>query len=192
MLELRGNMFDPLTWQYINGQRADILFDAICITTNGFRKNNGYAVMGRGCAKEVKQRFSTYELDKILGQSIQTNGNNVSILINHHTTPIPYSIISFPVKPISIKCSPNKDNVVKHMQQQFKPGNTVPGWAAIADKELIIRSARQLMDLIAKMNYQAVVMPRPGCGAGELNWLEVKRIIESILDDSVYVITYGD
>jgi hypothetical protein len=60
----------------------------ICITTNGFIKNNGEGVMGAGCAKEAAERYP--DLPRLLGQSLKTRGNVVSLL-----TP---QILSFPVK----------------------------------------------------------------------------------------------
>jgi len=47
----------------------------ICITTNGFIKNNGRAVMGRGCALQCKRRYP--EAEVALGRFIQRNGNVV-------------------------------------------------------------------------------------------------------------------
>lgn len=47
--------------------------DAIIITTNGFVKKNGEAVMGRGCALEASQRFPW--LPEELGRRINRYGN---------------------------------------------------------------------------------------------------------------------
>lgn len=58
----------------------------ICITTNGFVKKDGKAVMGRGCAKEALNRYPN--IDKILGYYIKCYGNKVHIS----------SMIFFPVK----------------------------------------------------------------------------------------------
>ena len=59
-----------------------------CITTNGFVKNSGQAVMGRGCALEAKNRFP--DMPFLLGGLIRQHGNNVYLLNN--------KIFSFPVK----------------------------------------------------------------------------------------------
>ena len=61
---------------------------AIAITTNGFVKNNGECVMGRGCALEAKKRFPSIATK--LGSIITSNGNNVNLIMNR--------IYSFPVK----------------------------------------------------------------------------------------------
>lgn len=63
-------------------------------------------------------------------------------------------------------------------------------WYQKADITLIERSARK----IARMNAlagQRVVMPRPGCGNGGLEWKDVKPVIAPILDDRFHVITHG-
>lgn len=68
--------------------------DVLCITTNGFVKNNGRAVMGAGIAKEAKDRIPG--IDMILGQSISKHGNRVSFLFYDEIEG--QDIWSFPVK----------------------------------------------------------------------------------------------
>lgn len=48
------------------------------ITTNGFVKNSGAAVMGRGVALQARQKFPG--LDFIVGEIIQTKGNHVALI----------------------------------------------------------------------------------------------------------------
>lgn len=60
----------------------------ICITTNGFVKQNGEAVMGRGCAAEARLRIRG--IARLLGQVIQNNGNSVHFLTD--------KVLAFPVK----------------------------------------------------------------------------------------------
>jgi hypothetical protein len=81
MIEIKGNLWD--FWDHDH---------VICITTNGFVKRNGQAVMGRGCALEATQRVPG--IAEILGDTIRRNGNHVSILTDKH---LPL-ILSFPVK----------------------------------------------------------------------------------------------
>lgn len=45
----------------------------VIITTNGFVKKNGKAVMGRGCALEAAIRFPSFP--KVLGCHLHSNGN---------------------------------------------------------------------------------------------------------------------
>ena len=66
----------------------------VAITTNGFVKRNGEAVMGRGVALEAKKRFP--RLPEVLGLSIKFCGNTVRVL---GTPPfLDYKLVAFPVK----------------------------------------------------------------------------------------------
>ncbi len=65
--------------------------DARCITTNGFLKTDGSAVMGRGVALQATKRY--FALRKIQGRALQQHGNVPTILI-----PGPPALVSFPVK----------------------------------------------------------------------------------------------
>lgn len=49
--------------------------DAICITTNGFVKNNGKLVMGAGCAGEAQSRYP--DLPAEWGERVKRNGLKV-------------------------------------------------------------------------------------------------------------------
>ena len=167
MLEARGNMLE-------------MECDALCITTNGFVKSNGASVMGAGIAKQM--RVTIPGLDKILGQKIAREGNNVHFLLNYNNI----GIVSFPVKPIT-EIS-NGENFVKH--KFFPVGTTVPGWACKANIDLIVRSCQQLVALANQYGWQRVLLPRVGCGAGELNWSSVKKVIEPLLDDRFIICTY--
>jgi hypothetical protein len=69
--------------------------DAIVITTNGWVKEDGKSVMGRGCALRAKRLIS--DLDVTLGTLVSTKGNHVHLLRDYHIEP---SIVSFPVKDI--------------------------------------------------------------------------------------------
>lgn len=82
MKETVGNMFSAKVISFA---------DAICLTTNGFFKNNGRAVMGRGNAKQAKDLYKGIDLE--FGKLLKKNGNIVQIV---RMKPIP--IISFPVK----------------------------------------------------------------------------------------------
>lgn len=79
MIEITGNLFNVET-------------DWLVITTNGFVKNNGRAVMGRGCALEAKTKIP--DIDLRLGQCITAYGNTVHKLTKWEGK----WIIAFPVK----------------------------------------------------------------------------------------------
>ena len=63
-----------------------------CITTNGFVKKNGEAVMGRGCALEAVSRYP--KLATLLGASILEHGNKMFLLLPEDGV----MLIAFPVK----------------------------------------------------------------------------------------------
>lgn len=66
--------------------------DAIIITTNGTVKKNGECVMGRGIAKEAKDRFP--EIALVLGEKIRDYGNRPHALLVDNNI----MLFSFPVK----------------------------------------------------------------------------------------------
>lgn len=63
-------------------------------------------------------------------------------------------------------------------------------WWERADIALIEKSARDLRTLIDGLGANVVVLPRPGCGNGQLNWDDVRPILAPILDDRFHVITF--
>lgn len=155
MLEKFGNIWD-LAKDY----------DAIVITTNGYVKKDGSAVMGRGIAKEASWRYP--DLPKRLGWNLGQEGNIPCAFTDYK----PY-IITFPVKPA------------------FGPDG-IPGWLVRADINLIKESAIKLIETVDWLELQKVILPRPGCGNGRLTWEQVKPIIEPILDDRFTVVTFHE
>lgn len=170
MLEAKGNIFN-------------MDCDALCITTNGFVKKGELAVMGRGCAKQAADLVP--ELPAILGKSLNIAGNTVSILVIKNET----YLVAFPVKPICEKFESNSQ-VVKHMQGKFTQGQLIPGWACVASMPIIEKSALELVDMVNFKGWTNVVLPRPGCGAGELSWDIVRFVLEGILDDRFTCVTF--
>lgn len=61
-------------------------------------------------------------------------------------------------------------------------------WDEIASKSLILAAAHVLFEQAKKNPSINFILPRPGCGNGNLKWHEVKELIE-FLPDNVYVIT---
>ena len=57
------------------------------------------------------------------------------------------------------------------------------------DLKLIARSARELRDLADEMELGRIVVPRPGCGGGGLDWRDVRPVVAEIFDERFYVIT---
>ena len=141
MIEAKGNLWGyPADWR--------------CITTNGFIKNDGTAVMGRGCALEAKKKYP--QLPKILAQHIKDFGNVLGVIFDLH-------LITFPVK---------------------------HNWWEKADLNLIQKSTDSLSEWIYNHKSEVIVMPKPGCGNGNLNWKDVKPIV-SYLPDNVVIIDFN-
>ncbi len=143
------------------------LWDAIdgwkVITTNGSVNKKGLAVMGRGCALEAAKRFPQFP--KALAMLLTKTGNRVYVWEYHKKENTQFkcnNIITFPVK---------------------------HNWYEKADLELIKKSAMELVEVANRWKMEKVYLPRPGCGYGYLKWEEVKKEIESILDDRFIVIT---
>jgi hypothetical protein len=190
MQELKGNLWDLA---------REMHADAICITTNGFVKNDGTAVMGKGCAREACQRYPNLNLPLVLGQKLASSHNHVhklGLITANEPTISGWShrhLLSFPVKPERALCQKGAVNVVAHMRGQFQEGSMVPGWACKADLKLIEQSCHNLVRLVHNFHFQLVLMPRPGCGAGELEWHDVRPILREVLgsgDDRYIVVTW--
>lgn len=150
MEEVTGNL-----WSYMPDA------DARVITTNGFVKQNGDAVMGRGCAAEAARTFPILPLR--LGKALKADGNHVHVFRKGTLEGADYDLITFPVK---------------HK------------WHENADLDLIFRSACELADYADHYGYGSVIIPRPGCGNGNLRWEKVRGVIKGILDHRFYVITF--
>lgn len=156
--------------------------DALIITTNGFVKANGEAVMGRGIAKLVADAIPSFAYE--LGTLIRLGGNKVHHVMNHNKM----ALVTAPVKPARVIY--DGTNVVAHAAYQFHPGDSVPGFWAKAIPERIVATCHDLVGLANVMGWQTILCPRFGCGAGELNWEDIKPMIEDILDDRFICVTY--
>lgn len=132
--------------------------DARCITANGTLRTNGDAIMGKGIALQAKQRYNRVETT--LGRLIQKYGNHV-FFVGH-------GLISFPTK---------------HEWRDSK-----------SDIGLIKRSAIELVSLFkgdvpikSKVN-RRILLTRPGCGSGNLDWKEVKPVLQAILSSNEFIV----
>lgn len=145
----------------VTGNLWDFPADVRVITTNGTIRKDGCCVMGRGCAAEAKKLWDGLPLQ--LGLHIKNHGNVVGCFQCYNPDVLLYS---FPVK---------------------------HNWYEKADIKLIEDSAHALV-LQLSDGYDddevTVVLPRPGCGNGQLKWEVVKPILEPILDNRFHVITF--
>lgn len=162
---------------------------AICITTNGFVKNNGDGVMGRGIALQFSKLIPS--LPTLLGNHIKTNGNVVGVLTSYDGT----DIISFPVKPrqIHINTIRQIDKIIQNKQNDFIVGNTCPGFWAKADTKIISKSCDQLIQLKKEKGYKYIILPLPGSGAGELSYrIDIQPILleKFASDDEMYIMSF--
>jgi Macro domain len=135
--------------------------DVIVITTNGFVKANGECVMGRGCAREARDRFPGIALK--LGTLIKQHGNRPMRIWKYRNSTRAIEIVSFPTKHV---------------------------WSDNSDPDLIVSSMAMLVDMADKFNWKRIVMPRPGCGNGGLNWADIKPLLETSLDGRFTVISF--
>jgi hypothetical protein len=62
-------------------------------------------------------------------------------------------------------------------------------WRERSDIELIVRSARLVVDIVDKYDIRSVVLTRPGCGNGGLRWEDVLPFLEVIFDDRFTVVS---
>lgn len=139
--------------QEVKGYLWTFPANQICITTNGFIKKDGKAVMGRGCAREARDRFPG--IDETLAMHIRHHGNVFGPV---WVEPL---ILSFPVK---------------------------HNWWEVADLDLIRQSTSSLKEWAERMPKATILLPRPGCGNGQLDWADVKPVV-SVLPDNVLVIS---
>ncbi len=130
-----------------------------CITTNGMVKRDGSCVMGRGCAKEAATRYRSLPL--LLGQMIRRHGNMVFHFSHASSPDLTEEILTFPVK---------------------------RRWMEPADPKLILKSAAALHHAATGTPDTIYLLPRPGCGNGQLKWKDVKPLL-TFLPDNVLVIT---
>jgi hypothetical protein len=130
----------------------------IGITTNGFVKRNGEAVMGRGCAYEAARMFP--DIPKHLGAYITRQGNMPGYLMLEPGSGTADRLIILPVK---------------------------DAWWMDATRELIARSTRWLLVEAAQCPDWTFHVPRLGCGNGGLDWVQDVEPFMRTLPDNVMV-----
>ncbi len=137
-------------------------YRAVGVPTNGDYNKFGDAVMGKGVAAAASARWPM--LAELLGAALARYGNHVHVIENDDGNGPPF-IFSFPTK--------------HHARDRN------------ADPVLIERSAKELMEIVSAKSMAKVIMPRPGCGCGGLEWTQVKRLLDPVLDHRVHVCELG-
>ena len=122
--------------------------------------------MGRGCALEASNKGP--DLSMLLGDAIRHNGNVTIYLYAAgddagNGSVIAEALISVPVK---------------------------KNWWEKADLGLLFRSVVALTEIVDLQGFRRVVLPRPGCGNGGLDWELVRPVISAVLDDRFTVVSF--
>jgi hypothetical protein len=165
MQELKKDLFKCI---------SDPEVDAICITTNGHWTTSGLAVMGGGCAGEAARRWP--EVPVRLGKLLKQSRLN-----------IPYLIGAVDATAIHVDLSNLDKKQHKCLIFSFPTiNNLIRG----AELNLIIQSAKLMVEQANKYNLKRIIIGRPGVGIGGLKWAEVKIALEPILDDRFVIVSF--
>lgn len=136
--------------------------DALVCTTNCIVKNNGSLVMGAGIAKQFSKEF--VGLADTWGEVVSSRGK-----IKVPKSSLIVSRAEYNKRSVYLVGFPTKYN-----------------WQDNSDLSLIAKSARQLSEIADAFNWKKVLMTRPGCGNGGLEWNVVKEYIK-FLDERFIV-----
>lgn len=167
MKELKADLFEC-----IKGAETD----AIVITTNGQYTTDGKACMGGGCARQCADRWP--ETSFRLGKCLKNFNINVPYVIGALDEDGEY-------------VEPNlrliKERKFKTLILSFPTINNLLDGANL---NLVRDSAIELKKMVDRFELRGVVCPRPGVGIGNLQWSDVKPIIEEYFDDRFTIVSF--
>jgi hypothetical protein len=176
--EIKGNI-----WDFIG--RSNV----ICITINLYFKNDKN-IMGAGIAKEAKERYP--ELPHNVAFIYDNFGFDTHILMTEHLTKMKNNIltginithiIGFPTKPAWVRVNKTRSNILPYYRTLpfVFAGKDIPGYMGYSDLELIKKSAKYLKKKIELAGFwNRVILPKPGCSHGGLQWNNVKEALKEI------------
>lgn len=145
--------------------------DAICITTNGIVNNSGLACAGAGTAGEAASRWTSFRRN--LGIHLTDNGN------------VPGWIGCLDDTGQWLEDSKEIQNY-KTMIWSFP---TKSHFKDPAIPDLIVQSAKIMVEKADSLELKKVIIPVPGCGKGQLNWgMDVQPLLKEILDDRFWIV----
>lgn len=153
----------------IQGDLFEQQAEAIVIPTNTelvWRENGTVpiSVMGAGVAKAAAERFAPGNTTNPLGREL---GRRINLYGGEHIYAIQRCGLLWPY----YVCLPTKRD-----------------WRKPSDLILIWDMVDELVQLTNTMGWQAVAMPRLGCGWGGLDWARVKPYLARTLDDRFIVV----
>ena len=150
--------------------------DAICITTNGQYLLDGRAAMGGGCAGVCARRWPQTALR--LGKCLQNFGTNIPFVIGALDKYGNY------IEP-SLKMI--KEKKFKCLILSFP---TIDDLLDGAKLSLVENSAKELKAIADKYELKGLVLGRPGCGIGALDYKDVKPVLEKYFDNRFIIVSF--
>ncbi len=166
MKEVKGNMFDLM----LDGET-----DSICITTNGIVGADSKAIMGAGSAGEAARRWPSVR--KTLGKALKAFGN------------LPY-VIGMIDPAGNFQDTDAKLILEKQYKCLIWSFPTKGDFRRDSQIWLIENSIRLMVEHADKFELKKIVLPRPGCSNGKLEWTAVRKIIEPKLDDRFVIVSF--
>lgn len=170
---------------------------AICVTTNGCVKNNGELVMGRGIAEAFAKEWPHLprEMGRLFGRyGLHTRAvdSSTGFSFRNGFVERECTIVMLPTKLGMTKMTEDFQHLVPK-GKRFSNGSWVQGWMLHSPFDLVRRSCEELLALTNEKGWEKVLLTRPGCGLGGLDWVrQVKPMLEEIgLDDRFIVVHNG-
>lgn len=158
MIEIKGEFFEEAENKQYSHDSEDIKYDGLVCTTNTTLKSDGDLVMGKGIALAFAEKYKF--LPSEWGRRVKSGHR--SVMVSPKTTDMSGGyLIALPTK-----------------YDWKKPS---PEW-------LVIQSCKEMLFIVNCLGLQGILMTRPGCGNGGLNWDNIKPKLE-FLDDRFKVIS---